>query len=540
MFRRLARKLGFLSASRHQIPKHRSGAPEERQPLSARLDENLKTLRELFGGSIDLTIREFIVGSRPDLRAALVFLSGLVDKGTIDNQILRPLMVESVLAEKEGRLSPAQAPEQMAAGLITACATKQIDTVGAAAHSIVSGETLLLINGSGKALVVDTRGWRSRNVEEPEAEVVVHGPREGFTEDLHINLAQLRRKLRNPDLTIEVVTLGRQTRTDVAIIYLRKVANPKVVEEVRQRLQQLDIDAALASGYIEEYIEDNSFSPFATVANTERPDVVVAKLLEGRVAIAVNGTPFVLTVPMLMVESFQSPDDYYSRPYYATVVRWVRYAGFAMSVLGPPAYVALTTFHQELIPTPLLISMAVAREGTPFPVVLEALIMGLMFEVLREAGIRLPRPVGQAVSIVGALVIGESAVRAGLIAAPMVIVTAATAIASFTVPAQADAAALLRLSFTVLAGAMGAFGIGIGLMGTLIHLASLRSFGTPYLSPLAPLSTEDLKDVLVRAPWWTMLTRPRAIGWHNPWRQQALQRPAPPDRAEKTDEGSGD
>jgi len=293
-------------------------------------------------------------------------------------------------------------------------------------------------------------------------------------------------------------------------------------------LEEINIDSILESGYIEQYIEDAPFSLFATVGNSEKPDVIAAKLLEGRAAIIVDGTPFVLTMPFLLLESFQSAEDYYSRPVYTTLIRLTRFFAFFVTVLAPAIYVAVTTFHQELIPTTLLLTMAAAREGIPFPAVAESLIMIAAFEILREAGVRLPRPVGQALSIVGALVMGEAAVSAGLIGAPMVIVIAITAVSGFIVPGQADSAAVLRILYLILGSSMGGFGITVGLLGTLVHLASIRSFGYPYLSPIAPLQAEDLKDTFVRAPLWFMLSRPRGMAEEDVKRRDFFMPPASP------------
>ena len=256
--------------------------------------------------------------------------------------------------------------------------------------------------------------------------------------------------------------------------------------------------------------------------------MVAAKILEGRAAIFVDGTPFVLTAPLLFIEGFQSAEDYYSRPFYAGIIRLLRYVAFIISVLAPAFYVSLNSFHQELIPTPLLLTMASAREGLPFPAVLEALIMGVIFEILREAGVRLPRPVGQAISIVGALVIGEAAVSAGLIGAPMVIVVSLTAIASFAIPAHLDIQSILRFLILLFASVLGIFGIAIAILLTMIHLCALRSFGVPYLSPLVPTSPGELKDVFIRAPLWAMDRRPRSLGGLQGRRQQSGLRPRRP------------
>jgi spore germination protein KA len=270
--------------------------------------------------------------------------------------------------------------------MISVGSVEQVNSINEVVDSCLSGDTVLLINGFKEALVISTRGWESRGVEEPKTESVVRGPREGFSETLRTNTTLLRRKIKNPDLTLESMKIGRKTKTSVCIAYLKGVANPRLIEEVKRRLKRINTDAILESGYIEEFIEDAPFSIFPTIANSEKPDVVAAKILEGRAAILVDGTPFVLTVPMVFIENFQSAEDYYSRAYFASLVRVLRFVSFMISTLAPALYVALTTFHQELIPTPLLFTMAAAREGIPFPAVLEAGMMIIVFEILREAG----------------------------------------------------------------------------------------------------------------------------------------------------------
>jgi len=257
--------------------------------------------------------------------------------------------------------------------------------------SCLYGNTILLLDGYDEALDIDTKGWQTRAIEEPPTEAVIRGPREGFTETLRTNTALLRRKILDPDLTIESMVLGTRTRTRIAIVYLKSIANPKLVQEVKDRLQRINTDSILESGYIEQFIEDAPFSPFPTIGNSERPDKVASKLISGRVAILVDGTPFVLTVPMLFIEGFHAAEDFYSRPYLTGFIRIVRFGAYLVSILTPALYVALTTFHQELIPTDLLITMAASNEGTPFPAVLEALLMGVIFEGLREGSVRLPQ-----------------------------------------------------------------------------------------------------------------------------------------------------
>lgn len=498
--------------------------------LSHKLTINLDRLKIIFGNSNDIVIREFNIGRNSQIQGALLFVEGMTDKLIINESLIKPLMYGIPYSGTEEVITI----DTIKKSMISIGSVEQVSSISEVVDGCLSGDTVLLINGLNEAMVLNTKGWDSRGVEEPKTESVVRGPREGFSETLRVNTALLRRKIKNPDLTIEPMKLGRRTKTDVCIIYLKGVANPRLIEEIRRRLNRIDTDGIMESGYIEQYIEDAPYSIFSTIANSEKPDVVAAKILEGRAAIMVDGTPFVLTVPMLLIESFQSAEDYYSRPYFASLIRTLRFIAYGVSILAPAIYVALTTYHQELIPTPLLFTLASSREGIPFPSVMEAFVMLAAFEILREAGVRLPRPVGSAISIVGALVIGEAAVAAGIIGAPMVIVVALTAVSSFVVPAQTDSGVILRYILLFLAGVMGGFGIAIGLLGLIIHLATLRSFGTPYLSPLAPLSFHDLKDVFIRVPIWAMFTRPRTIARHDPERQEFRLEPAPP-----AEEGNG-
>lgn len=495
--------------------------------VSPELDKNLAALSSMMGQSGDLVFRKFRLGM-DSTEAALIYIDGLVDKNVINNSILKPLMLEYRMAWSQ---PPAAglAEKVKNFALTTSNATMARD-MGKLVESILYGGVAVAFEGLDTALLVDTKGWNIRGIAEPTAEVLVRGPREGFTEDIRTNTTLIRRRLRSPNLVLEEINVGRVTSTGVTIAYLRGMAAPEILAEVRTRLQQIDIDGVLESGYLEEYIEDSPYSPFPQVLHTERPDRVAGALLEGRVAILTDGTPIVLIVPGEFITYMQSPEDYYERAIISTAIRWVRYVALGISLLLPSLYIAITTFHQEMIPTRLLISMAAAREGVPFPALVEALLMEFTFEALREAGIRLPRAVGQAVSIVGALVIGQSAVQAGIVSPLMVIVVALTGIASFANPAfnMALATRFLRFPIMILAGTLGLFGVMAGLLAILIHTAGLRSFGVPYLASMAPLHTGDLKDVVIRAPWWAMDKRPTETGKMNRRRQSPGLRPSPP------------
>lgn len=524
MFGFILKKIRFLKElSKSKLADNKTKESAESK-LSTNLNRNLNRICHKLGDSPDIVKRPFMIGRSEPQKAVIVFIDGLVDQKTINENILRPL-----LNLDENLFKPVIRPETIEEYLLTAGEVHSVYDLPGLIEGILTGNTLLLLDGSSTGLLIDTKGWDKRGISEPDTEVIVKGPHDGFTENLRTNTMLLRRRIEHPSLRFEAMKIGKITRTDINIAYIDGIANKGVVEELKRRLNRIDIDGILSDGFVEQLIEDAPLSPFATVGYTERPDVCTAKLMEGRVAVIIDGTPVVNTVPFLFVESFQSPDDYNFRPFYSTFIRWFRYLAFTISIVLPPIYVALSSYHQELIPTPLLISMAAATEGTPFPAVMDAIVMGFIFEILREAGIRLPRPLGQAVSIMGALVIGEATVTAGLVGAPLLIVVALTAIASFLVPSQADVAAMIRVALTILAGILGAYGIISGLIILYVHLASLRSFGVPYLSPLAPLVPSDLKDVVIRAPLWAMFTRPKSLDSEDPVRQAFKLKPEAPD-----------
>ncbi|MDP4108582.1 MAG: spore germination protein [Bacillota bacterium] len=489
----------------------------EQKLISKDLGENIKDLRSVIDSGGDIVLREFCIGNDNKPNAAVVFIEGLVNKDILDASVLKPLMFLSALPDKSK--SGLHDIDFIENNLLSAGNISRFSAYDELIDNLFSGEIILLVGGASEGLVINAFDPKTRAVEPPMTESVVRGSREGFTESIRTNISLLRRKIKNPDLCFEKIKIGKKSKTDVAVAYLKSIADPALIEEIKKRLGEISIDAVLESGYIEQFIEDAPFSIFPTVANSEKPDKVAAKLLEGRAAIFVDGTPFVLTVPMLFIESFQRSEDYYARPYYASMIRLIRFACYFISVLAPAVYIALTTFHQELIPTKLLLTLAAGHEQIPFPSVIEAFFILTVFEILREAGITMPQPVGSAVSIVGALVLGESAVTAGLIGPFMVIIVALTAISGFVVTAQIDSATVLRFVFLILAGAAGGFGIIMGMLVVGIHLASLRSFGIPYLSPISPFMPAEQKDALIRAPLRTFIFRPTSIVKKNITRQ---------------------
>lgn len=495
-------------------------------PIMQSLGENLENLRNILNNSSDIVVCEFDFGDNRKTKGALLYIDGMVDKDTLQKNVLQPLMYDALLLTEKSSVDLSDA-DIIYKNLLTACDKLKVALLRDMLDYLMTGCTILLIDGSEEALVINAKKWESRGVDEPETETIVRGPREGFTEDLRVNMTLLRRKIKNTDFCFEIMKIGEKTKTEVCIAYLKSIADPGLIKEIKARLQRIRTDAILESGYIEQFIEDAPYSIYPTIGNSEKPDKVAAKILEGRAAILVDGTPFVLTAPMLFIESLQTAEDYYSRTFFSSFIRMIRFISYIISIFSPAIYVALTVFHQELIPTKLLVSIAAGREPVPFPAVVEAGFMVVTFDILREAGVRLPRPVGSAVSIAGALVLGQSAVTAGLISPIMVIVVATTAISSFVVPAQTDSASILRYIYLALAGLAGGFGIIMGLLVNLTYITSVRSFGTPYFSPIAPLVFSDLKDTFIRMPLWTLNKRPRSITGRDSERQGIELAPLP-------------
>ncbi|WP_052487251.1 spore germination protein [Gordoniibacillus kamchatkensis] len=509
----------FRSGISHKIAAQQlQQAPLQAEELSAELESNVALIKQIFGNSSDLVFRRLTAPIGAGLAVAAVYVEGIVNADKINDHILKPLMQPS---ENEVA-SPDGGPFALLWNrILTVGGIQEVTQTPQLFSALLSGQTIVLIEGCSRAIAAETSGGDRRSVEEPRSQNVIRGSKEGFTEDIVVNASLLRRRIKSPNLWMETRTIGKVTQTQVSVMYLKGVANDKVVAEIGNRLNKIDTDSILESGYIEEFIQDATFTPFPTIMNTERPDAAAAGILEGQIAILVDGTPFVLLAPVTFFKFFHSSEDYYHRYDIMTFIRIMRYIAFIMSMLMPSLYVAITTFHQEMLPTTLLISLMAQREGVPFPALVEALMMELTFEVLREAGIRMPRAIGSAISVVGALVLGQAAVQAGLVSAGMVIVVSFTAISNFVAPAIniAIAARLLRFVLIFLAGTLGLFGIMAGLLAILIHMAGLRSFGVPYLTPIAPFIAANQKDVFIRVPWWLMIMRPKLLVQQNQKRQ---------------------
>ncbi|WP_066187937.1 spore germination protein [Gracilibacillus timonensis] len=471
------------------------------------LEANKQEISQRLGESSDINIRELTIQEK---KAAVIFIDGLANKDVIQHYLIENLIGLKWNTEDE---SPDKLYQLLQSSSISTAELSSLNNFETLVNHLLEGDTILLIDGYAEGFAVGSYGLKERGVEAPTTQQVVRGPKDAFTETLSVNTALVRKRIKDPNLWFQSFQLGEKTHTEVTIAYLHGVVQPKIVKEVEQRLQCINVASILESGNIEELIQDKTYTPFPTVFNSERPDSISAGILEGKVAIFIDGTPFVLLVPALLVDFLHSSEDHYQRHDIATFIRTLRFIAFFFALLTPSTYIALTTFHQEMIPTTLLISLAAQREGIPFPALVEALIMEVTFELLREAGIRLPSPVGSAISIVGALVLGQAAVDAGIVSATMVIVVSLTAICSFIFPSYnlAISVRLLRFCFMILAATLGLFGIFIGILLMALHLSSLRSFGIPYLSPFAPFIPSDQKDAVIRKPFWALFTRPRLI-----------------------------
>ncbi len=490
----------------------------EKETLSKKLQDNIALIKEFQGNSFGLQVREFQMGPK-NVQGAAVFIEGMISSSILD-QVMHALLIESAkfadLPAKGSEMLPFVRDK-----LIPAPEVGGVEGLNELFDKLLLGDTIFLFEGTDKALTVDTKGWLTREIKESDAETAIRGPREGFIESIHDNLALIRRRIRVPQLWVENFSIGSLTRTNVALVYIKGLAGEGILEEVRSRLHAIDTDKILESGDIEEFIEDAPFTVFPTILRTERPDRVVAGLLEGQVALVTNGSPFVLVLPATFFAMLHAPDDYFEKPPAGTFLRILRYLAIILSTFLPGVYVAIVNFHPEIFPTTLFLRIAATREGVPFPVVAELLIMESVFEVLREAGVRLPASIGPAISIVGALVLGDAAISAGIVSPPVVIVVALTAIASFATPnfALGIAGRLVRFVFIILGAIFGLFGIQFGILILIVHVCALRSFGVPYMSPSAPLIWKDMiKDHLLRTWNWSSTTRPKLIGFREPQR----------------------
>ena len=510
------KKIKLLQAKHPELPNH---SPEESKPFSDNFSDNLKFFQENFQDCSDVVFRKFKVGAQ---EAFLIFVDGIVKSQEIEDSVLRPLINNF----KDIHDSSMETIEKE---LLTIAQLSVVEKLDEAVDAVLGGNALLFIEGNSTGFNINARGGTRRSVQEPVTEASIRGPREGFTENISTNTGLLRFKIKSPHLKAIPYTIGTETKTSVALFYMDNIADPELINEVKQRIKRIKIDGILESGYIEELIEDAPYSPFPQMHYTERPDTAAAQLLEGRFAIFVDGTPFVLIGPVTFWQMMQASEDYYERYWISNLIRLLRYFFLFIALFLPSLYIAITTYHQDMLPTTLMLSIAAAREAIPFPAIVEALIMEISFEALREASIRLPKTIGQAVSILGALVVGQASVQAGIVSASVVIIVSLTGIASFSIPRFNFAISIRMIRFPIMffAAVFGLFGILIGAVLIAAHLCRLKSFGTPYLSGVTPYRPSEMKDIFIRTPWWNMLKRPPSYVGQNRQRMDQDMKPKP-------------
>lgn len=469
--------------------------PGQTTHLKRSLIDNMVVFQGEFDSCADLVVREFTACGR---KMTVLMMDNMIDKLNMSKSVIGPL-TKAVPPAELGGGDPLF--DWIRDDVLAAVDQREAFSYEECVWLAMSGFAVLLVDGFDRAIVFGLQDFKFRGIDEPNIDRVLRGSREGFVEPLRINLMMMRRRIKNPALKFEVYQLGRDGKTEVCLTYIKSAVSPSVLESVRHRIKTINIDTVLASGYIQPYFQDHPYSIFSTVGYTERPDTLCGKMEEGRVGILVDGTPMALITPYLLVENFQNIDDYAVGAYYATFTRVLKYLAFFISVMLPGLYVAIGSFHQSLLPVQLLYTLAQSEEGTPFDLMTEALLMQVIYEILREAGLRAPKQIGSSLNIVGAFLIGQAAVSAGLIGAPMVIIVALTATTSLVVPTLYEPGVLLRFAYIITAGISGFYGLTLLSTLVLMHVCSMKIYDIPYTAPVAPLGVYSMRDVVVRAPW---------------------------------------
>ncbi|MGD6833571.1 spore germination protein [Sutcliffiella halmapala] len=459
--------------------------------LSSNLDENIMILREVFVHSED-----FVVDYTPyqEKDAFLIYIESITERKLIEQEIIKPIHISHADNVKE---------------LLPQAFIKETSSIKEISKFLLEGNSILLQRDNSLAMIFQSQLLTERNITEPGSETIIRGAHEGFVETLSTNIYLIRKRLHNPKLKIKYFSIGNDSHTKVAMIYLDHLANGKTVGKLEKRISDIDADFILAPGHIEEHISDN-VSIFPTLLSTERPDRTVANLMDGRIAIIADNSPSALIAPVTFFSFFQSPDDYNSRWYFGSFIRFLRIMGFLITIALPATYIAIVSYHYEVLPTEIVVSIKSSLEYVPYPPLVEALAMQITLEILREASIRLPNPIAQTIGVVGGLVIGTAVVEANLVSNTMIIVVAITAISSFIVPISemGSSIRLLGFPFMILASLFGFIGMSFFLMFVLIHLCKLESFGTPFFAPFSTLRFSEIRDTIIRTPLPLFKSRP--------------------------------
>lgn len=510
------------SRSKDKIPYHLTKG--ENIEIVGELDKNLEFIKTVFyiPQNGDVVLREFevIINQKP-VPAFAVYIDGLADRKVVADNILNPLMVLSNLDIKSEVTDIMHFVKKhlMAYGQIMVA--KTYDKV---IEEINFGGCAVFIDGMRGAFTADVKGWEHRNISRPNTELVIRGPQEGFNEVLRVNTALVRKILKDEDLIVETILIGERSKTPCSLMYIKDIANDSLVNEVRRRLKSIKTDYLIDSGELEQLIEDSSYLPTPQLIATERPDRVAAYLSKGKVAVMMHGSPFCLVMPACAASLFHASEDSYIRFPYSNFLRLVRFLAATLSLLLPGIYVAVTNFHVEMLPTDLLLAIAASREKVPFPVIVEILIMEFSFELIREAGIRIPGPIGPTLGIIGALILGQAAVAANIVSPILIIIVAVTGIGSFAVPnfSAAFGFRILRFIYIILGAIAGFLGITLGLFLHVLLQVDQKSFGVPFMTPLAPKAVGIFSESTTREKTWNMERRPDYLNTKDDQRQPKI------------------
>ncbi|MBR5438758.1 MAG: spore germination protein [Clostridia bacterium] len=464
--------------------------------ISKSLNENVKNLKNLID-SDDVFFYNFEISSTS---AVAVFLDSLSDKVLIGKQVIEPFKTLDNSFDFQSVLNAVNAPE-----------VEEVLDVNSCAKKVCEGDAIIFVEGFNKALNVKCKKPTSRAVTEPPTSSVLKGPREGFVENLQMNTSLLRQRIKSPDLCIKKYTVGKYSSTTIEIVYISSIANNNIVKAVTEKIKKINVDGIIDSSYIIKCISDRKTTLFRQVGTTEKPDILSAKLLEGRIGIMVDGSPIALTVPFLFIEDFQSSEDYYVNAYRANLSRTLRVLAVIFAIILPSFFVAAQLFHLQIIPLNFLLTIVGSIKGIPLSPSVEMFFTLFIFEILNEASIRMPRYVGIAMSVVGALVLGETAVNAGIVSTPTIMIMALSGICIYTVPDMTETLSVLRILFLIIAGSFGGFGIVLFGCALITYLSDFDSFGVPYLSPYSPIIKNDLQDAITMSFYAEMKRRPASF-----------------------------
>lgn len=468
-------------------------SPSQYSKISSKIHDNRFYIRTKCGDCFDIIIRPVDVDGTEGF---FLLCDGLCDGLRVNLNAIKPILQSNDL--------PKDAKEKFVKireSIVGEVDIHEVIDMNVALDDAMAGFLVFFLDGVDKALSFSLQGFQMRSVSDPQTEVQERGSREGFVENFKVNMSMIRRRLRSTSVRFDPMDLGTTSKTKVILCYLSDRIDGELLSEVKTRLNKAKFDVVLSSGYLQPYLDTGKYALFSGVGVTERPDVMCAKMAEGKVGVIVDGTPFCLYVPHVYGENIQSFDDYANKPYYVTFIRLIKDLSFFLCFLLPGFYVAIGSYHQELFPEDMLYQILSTELKTPLPIMLEALTIHLIFEIMREAGLRMPKSVGHAVSIVGAIVIGDAAVSAGLIATPMLIVVALTAITAFVVPSLYQPVAILRFAFIFIGGTLGIYGIVIALAVLIVSVCAINPYGVPYAAPLLPLTPAGMRDHLVRVTW---------------------------------------